>query len=75
MFWSKLFIPTLKEAPQEAESVSHQLMLRAGLARMLSAGIYSYLPFGLSVLGNIEKIIRQEIDANRVLGWLIEVVY
>jgi prolyl-tRNA synthetase len=63
MFWSGAFIPTLKEAPQEAESVSHQLMLRAGLARMLMAGVYSYLPLGLKVLNNIEKIIRQEMDA------------
>ena len=62
MFWSKAFIPTLKEVPQEAESVSHQLMLRAGLVRMLMAGVYSYLPLGLRVLGNIQRIIRQEMD-------------
>ncbi|MCX5703858.1 MAG: proline--tRNA ligase [Candidatus Omnitrophica bacterium] len=63
MFWSKAFIPTLKETPKEAESVSHQLMLRAGLIRMLIAGVYSYLPLGLKVLNNIERIIRQEMDA------------
>jgi prolyl-tRNA synthetase len=63
MYWSKTFIPTLKEPPQEAESTSHQLMLRAGLARMLMAGAYSYLPLGLKVLNNIQKIIRQEMDA------------
>jgi prolyl-tRNA synthetase len=63
MFWSGAFIPTLKETPQEAESVSHQLMLRAGLVRMLMAGVYSYLPLGLKVLNNIEKIIRQEMNA------------
>jgi prolyl-tRNA synthetase len=62
MHWSRAFIPTLKETPQEAESVSHQLMLRAGLIRMLSSGIYSYLPLGLRVLGNIERIIRQEMN-------------
>lgn len=62
MFWSKSFIPTLREAPQEAESVSHQLMLRAGLVRMLVAGVYSYLPLGLKVLNNIENIIRQEMN-------------
>jgi prolyl-tRNA synthetase len=62
MFWSKAFIPTLKEVPQEAESVSHQLMLRAGLVRMLMAGVYSYLPLGWKVLGNIQRIIRQEMD-------------
>ncbi|MDD4980320.1 MAG: proline--tRNA ligase [Candidatus Omnitrophica bacterium] len=63
MFWSKDFIPTLKETPQEAESISHQLMLRAGLVRMLMAGVYSYLPLGLKVLDNIQKIIRQELNS------------
>lgn len=60
MLWSKTFIPTLKETPQEAESISHKLMLRAGLVRMLMAGVYSYLPLGFRVLDNIQKIIRQE---------------
>jgi prolyl-tRNA synthetase len=60
MYWSKAFIPTLKETPQEAESMGHKLLLRAGLARMLMAGAYSYLPLGLRVLENIQKIIRQE---------------
>ena len=63
MLWSKSFIPTLKESPQEAESISHKLLLRAGLVRMLMAGVYSYLPLGLKVLGNIQKIIRQEMNA------------
>jgi len=63
MYWSKVFIPTLKEVPQEAESASHQLMLRAGLIRMLMAGVYSYLPIGLRVLDNIQDIIRQEMNA------------
>lgn len=63
MLWSKTFIPTLKEIPQEAESVSHQLMLRAGLVRQLMAGVYSYLPLGLKVLENIQKIIRQEMNS------------
>jgi prolyl-tRNA synthetase len=63
MLWTKTFIPTLKETPQEAESVSHQLLLRAGFIRMLLAGVYSYLPLGFKVLGNIEKIVRQEMDS------------
>lgn len=63
MLWSKTFIPTLKEAPAEAESISHQLLLRAGLVRPLMAGVYSYLPLGLRVLDNIEGIIRQEMNA------------
>lgn len=64
MFWSKAFIPTLKETPQEAESVSHKLMLRAGLIRMLMSGVYTYLPLGLKVLNKIESIIRQEMEAS-----------
>ena len=63
MFWSKSFIQTLKESPQEAESTSHKLLLRAGLVRMLMAGVYSYLPLGLKVLENIQEIIRQEMNA------------
>ncbi|MFA5402692.1 MAG: proline--tRNA ligase [Candidatus Omnitrophota bacterium] len=63
MFWTKTFIPTLKETPQDAESISHQLLLRAGAVRMLMAGVYSYLPLGLKVLGNIENIIRQEMNS------------
>jgi len=64
MLWSKDFIPTIKEIPQEAESLSHQLMLRAGLVRMLIAGVYSYLPLGLKVLDNIQKIIREEMNSS-----------
>ncbi len=63
MLWSKTFIPTLKEVPQEAESTSHKLLLRAGLVRMLMAGSYSYLPLGLKVLENIQSIIRQEMNS------------
>ena len=63
MYWTRSFIPTLRESPQEAESISHKLLLRAGLARMLMAGAYSYLPLGLKVLDNIEQIIRQEMNA------------
>ena len=63
MLWSKTFIPTLKEIPQEAESLSHQLLLRAGLIRMLIAGAYSYLPLGFKVLSNIQSIIRQEMNS------------
>ena len=63
MLWSKAFIPTLKETPQEAESISHKLLLRAGLIRMLMAGVYSYLPLGLKVLNNIQRIIREEMNS------------
>ena len=56
------FIPTLKETPAEAQIASHRLMLRAGLVRQTSAGIYAWLPLGLRVLRNIERIVRQEQD-------------
>jgi prolyl-tRNA synthetase len=63
MYWSKVFIPTLKEIPKEAESLSHQLLLRGGFVRMLMAGAYTYLPMGLRVLERIQGIIRQEMNA------------
>lgn len=59
---SRLFLYTLFQDPQEAEIISHKLMLRAGLVRKLSAGIYSYLPLGLRVLNKIMAIIREEMD-------------
>lgn len=62
MFWSKYFIPTLKEVPVGTEAVSHQLSLRAGLVNMLTSGVYSYLPLGLRVLNRIERIIREEMN-------------
>ena len=57
------FVPTLKETPSEAQIASHRLMLRAGLVRQTSAGIYAWLPMGLRVLRNIERIVREEQDA------------
>ncbi|MBQ7974733.1 MAG: proline--tRNA ligase [Clostridia bacterium] len=62
MKMSKLLIPTLREVPAEAEIVSHQLMLRAGMIRKLAAGIYSYLPTGLRTLRKVEQIVREEMD-------------
>ena len=58
---SKYLLPTLREVPNEAEIPSHQLMLRAGLIRKLSSGVYSYLPLGLKVLKNVEKIINKKV--------------
>jgi prolyl-tRNA synthetase len=63
MLWSKLFIPTLRENPAEAEVISHQLLLRAGYIRQLSAGIYNYLFLAQRSLKKIERIIREEMDA------------
>jgi prolyl-tRNA synthetase len=57
------FIPTLKETPAEAQIASHRLMLRAGMVRQTSAGIYAWLPLGFRVLKNIERIVREEQDA------------
>ncbi|MGB6873499.1 MAG: proline--tRNA ligase [Dehalococcoidia bacterium] len=62
MRFSKLFGKTLRQAPAEAESVSHQLLLRAGMIAQEAAGIYSYLPMGWRVLKKIENIIREEMD-------------
>ena len=59
---SQFFLPTLKEVPSEAQIVSHQLMLRAGMIRQSSAGIYSWLPLGHRVLRKIEQIVREEQD-------------
>jgi prolyl-tRNA synthetase len=63
MLWSKLFIPTLRENPAEAEVASHQLLLRAGYIRQLSAGIYNYLFLAQRSLLKITAIVRQEMDA------------
>lgn len=62
MRFSRYLLPTLKEDPKDAELASHRLMLRAGLIRPLSAGIYTYLPLGWRVLRKIERIIREEMD-------------
>jgi len=62
MLWSQTFIPTLKETPSDAEIVSHQLLLRAGLVRKLTGGLYTFLPVGLRVLRKVEQVIREEMD-------------
>ncbi|PIC00403.1 proline--tRNA ligase [Caulobacter sp. X] len=59
---SRYFLPVLKEAPSDAQIVSHQLMLRAGMIRQEAAGIYAWLPLGLRVLNKIEQIVREEMD-------------
>ena len=62
MFWSKIFLPTLKDNPQDAEVISHQLMLRSGMIRRVTSGIYIWLPLGLRVLRKVENIIREEMN-------------
>jgi len=62
MRYSRSFIPTLRDPSREAETISHQLMLRAGLIRKVAAGIYEWLPVGLRVLKKVEQIIREEMN-------------
>src|SRR5881296_675663 len=62
MRWSNTLIPTLKETPAEAEITSHKLLLRAGLIRKLTGGLYTFLPLGLRVLRKIKQIVRAEMD-------------
>lgn len=71
---SQLLIPTLREAPADAELVSHQLMFRAGMIRKLASGIYSYLPLGLKVLQKIEAVIREEMLRDGAQEVLLPVV-
>ena len=59
---SKLLIATVKEIPSDAEVISHQLMLRAGLIRKLASGLYTWLPMGLRILRKVETIVREEMD-------------
>jgi prolyl-tRNA synthetase len=63
MRWSRSFIPTLREDPADAEVISHKLLLRAGVIRQLSAGIYSYLPLGQRIAIKIMRILREEMNA------------
>ncbi len=62
MRWTQTFIPTLKETPADAEILSHKLLLRAGLVRKLTGGLYTFLPLGLRALRKIENIVREEMD-------------
>lgn len=62
MRYSQFFIPTLKETPSDAEVVSHQLMMRAGMIRRIAAGIYTYMPLGLRSIRKFEQIVREEMN-------------
>jgi prolyl-tRNA synthetase len=62
MLWTKTLIPTLREAPADAEILSHKLLLRAGLIRKLAGGVYTFLPLGLRALHKVEQIVREEMD-------------
>ena len=71
---SQFFISTYKEAPAEAELVSHGLMIRAGLIKRLGSGLYTWMPLGLRVLRKVEHIIREEMDKNGAIELLMPVV-
>ena len=71
---SKFFLPTLRENPSEAQIVSHRLMLRAGMIRQASAGIYSWLPLGFRVLRRVEQIVREEQDRAGALELLMPTI-
>ena len=74
MRYSKYFIPTHKEVPAEAEVISHQLMLRAGMIRKLTSGIYTYLPAGLRSIRKVENIIREEMNRSGAIEILMPAV-
>jgi prolyl-tRNA synthetase len=71
---SRFFISTLKEAPSDAEIVSHQLMMRAGLIKRLGSGIYTYMPMGLRVIRKVEAIVREEMNAAAAIELLMPLV-
>ncbi len=64
MKMSSLYMPTLREVPSDADIMSAQLLLRAGMIRKLVSGVYSFLPLGFRVMKNIEQIVREEMDAH-----------
>lgn len=71
---SRFFISTLKEAPSEAELVSHRLMLRAGLIKRLASGLYTWMPMGLKVLRKVEAVVREEMNASGAVELLMPAV-
>ncbi len=74
MRFSQYFIPTLKEAPADAEVVSHKLLIRAGMIRRLTSGIYNYLPLGLRSISKVENIVREEMNRAGALEMLMPMV-
>jgi len=74
MLFSKFGLTTLKEVPADAEIVSHQLMLRAGLIRRLASGLFTWMPLGLRVMRKVEEIVREEMDNAGALELLMPAV-
>ena len=75
MKWTNSFIPTVKEDPADAESISHKLMMRSGLIRKLAAGTYNYLPLGMRILNKAINIVRQEMDRAGALEVLLPALH
>jgi len=75
MRWTKTLIPTLREDPQDAEAISHKLMVRAALIRKLTAGVYSYLPLGLKALRKAENIVREEMNKKGAIELLMPALH
>jgi prolyl-tRNA synthetase len=74
MRWSQYYLPTLKEAPADAEVISHQLLIRAGMIRKLTSGVYTYMPMGLKAIAKIERIVREEMNRAGALELLMPTV-
>jgi prolyl-tRNA synthetase len=74
MLYSKYFLPTIKEIPSDAEVISHQLMVRAGMIRKLTSGIYSFLPAGLKAIRKVENIVREEMNRSGAIELLMPAV-
>jgi prolyl-tRNA synthetase len=74
MRWTQTLIPTLREAPADAEILSHQLLLRAGLIRKLAGGVYTFLPLGLRALRKVERIVREEMNRAGALEMLMPAI-
>ncbi|WP_176644993.1 proline--tRNA ligase [Duganella sp. SG902] len=71
---SRFFISTLKEAPSDAEIVSHQLMMRAGMIKRLGSGIYTYMPMGLKIIRKVEAIVREEMNQSNAIELLMPLI-
>ena len=70
MYFSKLFVPTSKQDPSDAELASHKLMLKSGMIKKTAAGIYNWLPFGLKVVKKVEDIVRKKVMQEQWREWL-----
>lgn len=75
MYWSRFFIPTLKEDPADAEVISHMLMVRGGMIRKVTSGVYNYLPYGLRSINKVAQIVREEMNRAGAIEMTMPVVH